>query len=301
MKATPLLFVFLFLVPSVYGQFRTSIYDYLKHVDEHYVIVVGKGGKSWDSIAATKLALGLLKENRVDVQVVLENTGVRNINKIIVGHPCDVDLIASLPCADWPFGDGESVVQLVGSDLVLSGKDSGGVIRAADILADYKDHADLKKYTYALITDSGLYGLKEAFEMECGDHVCDRGEKYICPLDCDLITCLNKCTDLDFPEAACVDESTSRLLPTCGEGAVDAGKGYCALNKVCCCVQEATEPKIGRQAEIKPPPVEPVVVQKDQPVVTKEWVVENRGAILVFGLLLAIVTTLVVIYRRISV
>lgn len=294
MKRLLLLVVMIFALQIVEAQFHDSIYEYLKKVDENYPIVVGDKGTSSDSIAASELVLGLLKANRISLNVKLESEVSPSVNKIIVGHPCNNNLV-KLQCDGWPFEDGEAVVKLIGNDLVIAGTDGDATINAAKIIAKYRDYGALKNFKYALISGGSITGLSDNFD--CGDNVCDDGEKYFCPLDCEKVDCGKKCKELGFTDSRCIQEVISAKMLSCEDTDLEIGKGFCASDEVCCCVGTKEEAKNETQVI---QPSQPTIAPKEKSFDLKKSVSENVGAIVVFFALLLIVTVLVVVYQRVS-
>ncbi len=298
MKAYVFVAVLVLFMPLVEAQFHDSIYEYLKKVDENYVIVVGAHGRSFDSVAASDLVLGLLRANRVSLQTRLDNEVNPNINKIVIGHPCNNKLV-KLPCETWPFKAGEAVVKLIGNDLVLAGSDDDATIQAAKVLAKYRDYDGLKKFKYALIRGSDIRGLQENYKLECGNDVCEDGEEYQCPLDCEGITCEQKCNVLGFLQSACVDEVVRVGGQTCADAQLELGKGYCADRRVCCCILD-DEPKEAKKLNVTEMPSEPRVVPKAKRYDLGKTLSDNRGAAIIFLLLLVIIAVMIGFYRKMS-
>jgi len=298
MKKLLSLAVMILALQIVEAQFHDSIYEYLKKVDVNYPIVVGDKGTSSDSIAASELVLGLLKANRVSLNVKLESEVSPSVNKILVGHPCGNKLV-KLQCEGWPFDDEEAVVKMIGNDLVISGTDGDATINAAKIIAKYRDYGALKKFKYVLISGGSITGLSDKFD--CGDNACDDGEKYFCPLDCEKVDCEEKCKELGFTSSSCVQEVISAKALSCDDTGLEIGKGFCASSEICCCAGANEETKKDNQNETQViQPSQPVIVPKEKSFDLKKSVTENVGAIVVFFALLLIVTVLVVVYRRVS-
>ncbi len=296
MKKIAMLGLLLMLLPLAEAQFRDSIHDYMKGIDENYVIVVGDQGKSWDSVAATQLVVGLLKANRVNVQIKVEKDVSPNINKILIGHPCNNKMI-KMSCDEWPFSAGEAVAKIIGNDLVIAGEDKDSMVNAAKMLSGYKKNNMLKKFKYALIKGDAITGLHEDFQIECGDGACEPGEKYLCNPDCQGVTCWDKCKELAFVNSTCKPDVVSATGRSCGMDEFEIGKNYCPSKNICCCIPER------RQNSNQAEPTEsstPTVIPKEKGNDFKELLSANKGLMFVILILVVIVGVLVIFYKRLS-
>ena len=248
-----ILFVFA-IAPVVHAEF-TSIYDYLQKVDKRYYLVVGLEGKGGDSFAAADVAIGIKKHTTgsVDIPTAIEDEVSKNVNKILIGHPCDNGLIP-ISCDEWPYKDGEALVKVIGNDLIVAGSTVKDTMRAGEMLVDYPKYPILKKELSVIITGnlkkpalSQVHKDKLGSDFVCGDLKCEPGEFVHCLIDCADITCSRLCGDEGFANAFCRQKKSNPNVETCLQGEVDKGEGYCATGNVCCC----EEKKITKTVETK--------------------------------------------------
>ena len=227
----------LMVTPSVFADYD-SIFDYIERVDAQYPIVVGKTAPASDSFAVADIVLGVSKEVGVDVMLKIEGGVSENINKILIGHPCDNGLI-KLSCEEWPYDPGQAVIRVMDNDLIISGSTPDDTARVGKMLRYYKDFPLLKEEKAVVV-----YTLSQTMEplktdFVCGDGVCEVGEKYECFSDCQRITCFDVCKQSEFTHSACRDLPTDLKATPCPAGEENKGIGYCAREKVCCCLPES--------------------------------------------------------------
>jgi len=241
-----LLFLIIFgVLPSTYAAVD-SIYDYIKKIDENYVVAVGLKGAAGESFAAADIVIGLKQELYVDIEPTIETLISPKINKILVGHPCGNSLI-KLSCEKWPYEIGQAIIKIIGNDLIIAGTTVDDTRRAAKVIAHFKDYPLLKQSKFILvkgetleIQDIEIEKAKTEREFVCGDNVCEPGEKFFCFSDCELKNCFIVCPEKGFDLSFCRDPPTNTNLPFCKEGEKNQGYGYCATGKVCCCGNEET-------------------------------------------------------------
>jgi len=220
----------------------TSIYDYIRKIDNNYYVVVGINGKSGDSLAATDIVVALKKQLNRDIEPTYETMVNPSVNKILLGHPCDNTLIQGLSCEKWPYDEGLAVIKIIGNDLVLAGSTVDDTRRAAKVIAHFKDFPELKEYKELLVLgttleveDIKLQPIKPFTEFICGDGLCEVGEKHLCQTNCEQVNCYTLCQVKKFGAAACRDPLSNPNLPFCLQGEANQGTGYCGEGKVCCC------------------------------------------------------------------
>ena len=167
-----------------------SISSYIDNVNSNYVVVADDNAPGSDSLAAADIVTGVqrLTSNKVIMKAKLRSENKQLTNLILIGHPCDNKLIP-LECEAWSYKDGEAVVMVFGSNLIVSGSTAEDTRRAAKIIANYKDYSELRDVDKIIIKgdsleifDIELKEQKHESEMVCGDDVCESGE--ICAEDC---------------------------------------------------------------------------------------------------------------------
>ncbi len=235
-----IIFVLLVLLSSVHAAVD-NIYEYLKRVDNNYYVIVGLEGSSSDSFAATDIVVSLKKNFNVDVQIGAEGMMSPNVNKILIGHPCDNSLI-KLSCEDWPYSNGEAIIKMIDNALIVAGSTPDDTRRAAKVLANFKAFPILKKSKEILITGEGLElkdlhagNISKPGELVCGNGVCEPGERSTCQIDCNQTSCFDLCAGEGFVNAYCREQKSNPNVLSCLGNETDQGPGYCAAGKICCC------------------------------------------------------------------
>lgn len=279
------------LMPLVYAE-ATSIYDYIEHLDEHYPIIVGAKAPSSDSFAVADILIGIQKGTGVELQLGIEGKISANINKILVGHPCDNGLV-KLSCDAWPYDAGEGVIQVIGTDLIIAGSTPEDTEVLGEIIGSYKSYP-LFKQTKGIIVNTSTLSMQEIIDPNqfiCGDGVCAKGEKYTCLSDCAQMTCFDICKEKEYLEAACTKLPTDLKAKPCADNEIAMGLGYCSQEKMCCC--KLTEIVLENQTQ-------PVQAQqttgqteaKDEKTAFT-WVKENPGISVTIALIVLIAGTIV--------
>src|SRR3989344_762128 len=130
-----------------------SIYEYLQQVDENTKIVLGAKAKGGDSFAAIDVAIGIKKFNinRPDLETVIETEVKPQETKILIGNPCDNELIP-LACDGWSYTEGQAIIRVSGNDLIIAGTTLEDTRRAAKIIAYYKSYEVLKETKSIIVT-----------------------------------------------------------------------------------------------------------------------------------------------------
>ena len=238
--------LFIILLAAAYYVFAgtENIYDYLRKMDANYGVVLGVNGKSGDSFAAADIIIGLKKNFNLDIEPAIESNVTQNVNKLLVGHPCDNSLI-KLSCEYWPYDKGIGLIKIMDNDLVIAGTTVDDTRRAAKVIANYKNFQELKEYKEVLVfgatlnmDDIRLQPVKKQQEFVCGDNICDIGEKFDCLADCLQTSCFKICQEKNFVDASCKDLPSNPALPPCGKNEINQGFGYCAGEKICCCKEK---------------------------------------------------------------
>jgi hypothetical protein len=260
MKRGLYLFVCVIILSTFVHAEVDSIYDYLKKMDNQYVVAVGAQGKSGDSFAATDIVVSLKQNFAVDVEATVENMITPNINKILVGHPCDNSLI-KLSCEQWPYDPGQALIKVMENDLIVAGSTVDDTRRAAKIIANADLYPQLKTTKEILVLgntlqvkDLKLVQIKKPKDFVCGDMICDIGEKLSCAIDCEQKNCFTVCQENNATNAFCRDPPSNPNLPFCEKGEHNQGQGLCAQNQICCCQQSKEEPENpSGQPQLHPP------------------------------------------------
>mgnify|MGYP000539535691 CR=1 FL=1 len=246
-KGIMFLITLLILVTTVEAT-AESIYEYLQKVDQQYFLVLGSNSKGGITLAAIDVATGIKKHNRfnLDLETVIEGEISKEMNKILLGHPCANSWIP-LSCKEWPYKKGEAVIMVQGNNLIIAGSTVDDTRKAAKIIADYPKYSILKKESKVVITGKGtrpeeIQKAKSKEEFVCGDLICDPGESQSCFIDCAELTCFDICQQEGFTNAACRDKKTNPNVPSCLPDELNRGQGYCAKTKVCCCEKDQGKP-----------------------------------------------------------
>ena len=263
MKKEIILFVLILLVPQVNAVIYDSIYEFMNKIDDTIPLVVGLNATSSDSIAATAIVLEILQEKDIILEVTTEDKINPRINKLLIGHPCDNSLV-DLDCDEWPYETGESIIKVVGNDLIIAGSIPDDTRRAALIAANYKLFSILKASKFVIVTgnsfDVGSLNVESAKEQfVCGDQICEKGEKYTCYVDCQKISCFDICKSLGFISSSCRPTYPIPNRSSCNNNENEQGEGYCYTGKSCCCSNEGKPTETKKTVEtIKEPKVETV-------------------------------------------
>jgi len=265
MKKELILILILLSILQVNAVLYDSIYEYVHKIDKRIPIVVGLNASSSDSIAATKIVLKILQERNVILEVNTEDKVNLKINKILIGHPCDNHLI-KMDCIMWPYDTGQGIIKVVGNDLIVSGSTPDDTIRAALVVANYKLFSILRTTKFVLVTGNSLdlggievVQAKEPNEFECGDQICEIGEKYFCYVDCAKKSCNDVCNSMGFKSSACRPTTPIVGGNSCIAGEIDKGPGYCSTGRSCCCSNvETNQGTITQPTQQEPQVKEPV-------------------------------------------
>lgn len=249
MKKEIILMIFvILLIPKSEALIINNIHEFMYRMDNNIPIVVGLNATSSDSIAATEIILGILQERNVILEVTTEDIVNPNINKLLIGHPCDNSLV-KLSCEDWPYDQGEAIIKVIDGDLVIAGTTEDDTRRAAIVAANYKLFSILRVSKFVIVRgDSFDIGkikvdvAKDLSDFACGDKICEPGEKFLCYVDCLSISCNDLCQSLNFNNAACRTTNPFAGRSSCKQGEEDKGPGYCSSGRSCCCSNKEIQP-----------------------------------------------------------
>lgn len=242
-----------------------TIHEYLMDVDKFYFVTLGKNSKGSDVFAASDIINGLRRNvpAKPMLTAAIETEISPKSVKILVGNPCDNNYTATIffECGEWPYDAGEAVIIVKDFDLVIAGTTEDDTRRASLVVANFKDFPVLKQEYAVLVKGTTMdresfivEHLKRENEYVCGDNKCEPGERPLCYIDCQKISCFQLCVNKGFNDAICVDEPSNPNVEACLD-AENYGKGYCATGKVCCCKQKQIV------EEIKPKPL-PVIANE---------------------------------------
>jgi len=239
-----IILTFLLILPFT----SASIYSYLENLDSNYLVLVEDTAPGSDSLAATDIVTGIqrITSNKIILKYKLVSENTQNSNLILIGNPCDNKLI-QIDCDSWSYKKGEALIQVSGSNLIVSGTEPDDTRRAAKIIANYKDYSSLKDKDKIIIKGTTLelpqiqiQEQKPEEQMTCGDGVCESGE--ICAKDCKKLTCNEVCTEQGYIRGTCRFITDSEK-PVCMDVEKSLGLKYCEDNQFCCCMSEEVEIK----------------------------------------------------------
>lgn len=225
--------ILLFLLLTIPLASAATIYSYLENINSDYIVLVEDTAPGSDSLAATDIVTGIqrLTSNRIILQYKLVSESAKRTNLILIGHPCDNKLIP-INCDSWSYKEGEALIRISGSNLIVSGTTPDDTRRAAKIIANYKDYPELKQKDKIIVKGTSLelpqiqlQEQKPQTEMVCGDGICEAGE--ICEQDCK--TCDEICIEQENLGGVC--RSACQLDETLLD------KKYCKNDNFCCCLQ----------------------------------------------------------------
>lgn len=211
-----LLILILLILPIVSA---TSIYDFLENVDNSYLIVLGADSPGTDSFVGIDVNSGL----SLKLEGKLAEEVTREDKLILIGHPCDNKLI-DLSCKNWEYKNGEAIILVKGSNLIISGTSAQDTLNAGKIIKNYKNYNILKDTDKILVTGSGLSKIEQEIKA--------RGiDDYKQEIKEEKVNCDEFCKQNNFVEGICREDGV------CKGNEVDKGITYCD-NAGCCCVKK---------------------------------------------------------------
>ncbi|MBU4502354.1 MAG: hypothetical protein KKA79_07180 [Nanoarchaeota archaeon] len=133
-------------------QAEESLYDFLDDINGDYMMVVGDEASAYDTLAATNFAVGMKNNKGITLTARLASEILVKDKLILIGNPCKNELV-ELTCKDWPYEEGETLVMVSGSNLILAGTTPADTRAASQLLVDYKSLSEFKGKSAVLIVD----------------------------------------------------------------------------------------------------------------------------------------------------
>lgn len=147
-----LVLLLIVILCASFVQAEESLYDFLEDLNGDYMMVVGDEASAYDTLAATNFALGMKREKGITLTARLASEILVKDKLILIGNPCENELV-ELTCKDWPYEEGETLVMVSGSNLILAGTTPADTRAASQLLVDYKSLSEFKGKSAVLIVD----------------------------------------------------------------------------------------------------------------------------------------------------
>ena len=134
---------------------KNNLYTFIDNIVNNgdYTIVLGDDAPSMDTLAASELNLKFQQYSDLKTNLPVELASrIKNKNNLIlIGHPCDNPLITQPACDLWSYGNGQSLIKINGNNLIIAGTTPEDTRNAAKIIANYRDHAELREKSEIII------------------------------------------------------------------------------------------------------------------------------------------------------
>ncbi|MEA3379136.1 MAG: hypothetical protein U9Q69_05900 [Nanoarchaeota archaeon] len=219
-----------------------------------YTILVGDDAPAADVRTTSEMVTSFHNKMSGELKYDLASQISSSTNMILLGNPCDnPKLNHYVKCSTWPYEEGEALIKVIGSNLIIAGTTPEDTRMAAHAIIDYKRNSELNADEIVIKGTMNSYKFTETkiardepIEMEekefvCGDGICMPEEMITCKEDClEYMTCAGLCMAEGFIGGDC--RNVNREI-VCGPREIKTSEGNCGEEEVCCCIPEMVDPE----------------------------------------------------------